>query len=600
MSEFRLLAYRESQVTTFPLDDAGTEWKVGRATECDIRLDDPSVSRVHLALRRTGDEFRFDDLGGSNPLLMHGQKVVTGVLPTGVPLVVGGTVLYLDRVAKHADTKIHGGDGGSGRTRRYLDDPPSSDPELPGLTQPAAAAAELLASFVTASEDSDNLPETAAALLDVTMRWLRFRQGTVVAFVGGASFEVLASRSRDGSSTLSVSKAILDELRLRRRAFLQAGTASGRNPALVAVPLGDPVVGGLVLSHPLPDLVIDDRMLRSAQALGKSLWSRLQELRRLHQLRDQVSRIRFEDSPSHAALAATSRLNAVCRELQRAADHSLPIFLVGEDGTEKEDLARYAHAQSARAARPFVAFHAGIIPPARAEEELFGSTRTSVVSRVGDTSRALLRAQGGTFYLEEPELLPEHVQDRLARALATREVAIGPNETIPLDVRVIAASTEQPAATGERRKLRPGLAEVLIAITLEVPPLRSAPADVLTLTEQILSEMSPAPDGVARTISAQASELLLACSWPGNVRQLRRALEVAAARAGNRPIQPRDLPNEVRAPQARDTRLLSLDEVERNHISAVLEAVGGVKTRAAEVLGIAPSTLYEKLRRHAK
>ncbi|MEZ5967349.1 MAG: sigma 54-interacting transcriptional regulator [Planctomycetota bacterium] len=598
MSDFRILAYRESAVESFPLA-SGTEWRIGRAVECDIRLNDPSVSRVHLALQRVQDEFHFEDLGGANPILLHGQRVTRGALVPGVPLVVGSTILYLDRMAKTAEVRIQGGDALSGKTRRYLDEGAAGQPDLANLTQPNPSTAELVASFLAVDEEGAPAGSGAASLVDGAMRWLRFRQGTIVAFVGGATYEVVASRSRDGSATMQISRTILDEVRVRRRAFLQPGTASGRNVAVVAVPLGDPVAGALILSHPIPGLTIDDELLRAAATLGQGIWTRLGELRALRTLREQVSRAQFQQSPAHAALTASARLTSVCRELLRAAEHSLPIFLIGEDGTEKEDLARFAHAHSPRTARAFVGFHAGVVPATRAEEELFGSVRASTVVRAGDSSRALLRAQGGMLFLEEPELLPEHVQDRLARVLAAGEITVAAGDHLPLDLRVVAASTEDPSAPrADGRALRPGLSELLTAIRIDVPPLRSAPADVSTLTELILSEMTPSPDGVPRTVSEQALEALLAYTWPGNVRQLRRVLEVAAARAGNRPVQPRDLPTEVREPRSQSAGLLSLAEVERNHIAAILEAVGGVKTRAAEVLGIAPSTLYEKLRRY--
>lgn len=599
MSDFRILAYRDSAVESFPLAAQATEWKIGRAVECDIQLSDPSVSRVHLVLHRVGGDFRFEDLGGVNPILLHGQRATRGALVPGTPLIVGGTILYLDRLARDVDIRIQPVDAAPNMTRRYLDASTVVHSEFLGLAPTAPSTAELLTGFFAASDDAEDHGSGASNLLDLAMRWLRFRQGVIGTFLGGATFEVMASRSRDGSVTLNVSRSTLEELRVRRRAFLQPATASGRSPAVIAVPLGDPVAGALILSHPLEGLSIDDDLLKTAATLGQGIWIRLGELSRLRQLREQVSRIGFAESPAHAALMATSRLTSVRRDLTRAATHALPIFLLGEDGTEKEDLARFAHASTVRAARPFIAFHAGVVPATRAEEELFGSPRAPVVTRVGDSARALLRAQGGTLFLEDPESLPEHVQDRLAKTLASAQLAFGPGENVPLDVRVIAASTEDPTIKrADGRALRAGLAEHLVAIRLDIPPLRSSPTDIRTLTELFLSEMTRAPDGLVRTISEQAHELLLAYDWPGNARQLRWTLDVAAARAGNRPIQPRDLPVEVREPRRTTNGQQTLAAAERAHIAAVLDSVGGVKTRAAEALGIAPSTLYEKMRRY--
>ena len=106
MTDFRILAYRDSVVESHPLAEGATEWKIGRAANCDIRLSDPAVSRVHALLRREQDQFHFEDLGGANPILQNGQRVTRGTLVPEMPLVVGGTILYLDRVAKNADIRI--------------------------------------------------------------------------------------------------------------------------------------------------------------------------------------------------------------------------------------------------------------------------------------------------------------------------------------------------------------------------------------------------------------------------------------------------------------------------------------------------------------
>lgn len=589
MTNYRVVAHRDLAVDCYPLAEDLSQWRVGRAAECEIRLSDPAVSRQHVLIRRVGEGFEFEDLGSSNPVMQAGRRVARGVFSPSTPILVGATQLYLDPIARDATVRLVDQDPATPtRTRRYLDSAARIRPEVTGVTPPAVHIAELLANFVLAEHENTPPRALATHLLDLGMSWLRFERGVLGEFVG-REFEVLASRSRDTTDVLSLARSALDELRIRGHAFLQPADGG----SVLAIPLGEPIAGALVLSRPQTGVSLDDQLLRTAAVLGAAMWARLIEQRRLHQMRQQLGAVRTATEPT---LLASSRLSAVCNDLALAARHGLSVFLVGEDGTEKLELARYLHAASTRAAGPLVAFHARVVPAERAMDELFGSERPAML-RSHDTSRALLRAQGGTLFLDEPELLPEAVQERLAHCLHTKTIAVpGQDDTVALDVRVVAASTQDPLQPGDGgARLVPALAQELSAIRIDVPPLRSVPADIETLIDLLLMELPPAPDGLAPTITEAARQTLLACAWPGNVRQLRRALEIAATRAGNKPIQPRDLPADVH--EARPA-IASLAEVERAHILQVLAAVGNVKSKAAEVLGIAPSTLYERLKRY--
>jgi two-component system response regulator HydG len=136
-------------------------------------------------------------------------------------------------------------------------------------------------------------------------------------------------------------------------------------------------------------------------------------------------------------------------------------------------------------------------------------------------------------------------------------------------------------------------------VLVRIPPLRTSPQDVAHLIEVILADMGPRSDGSARRLSPDAERTLTAYHWPGNVRQLTRALETAAARAGDRDIDARHLPAEIQDPSSRGIRVQPLRDVERDHILRVLAMCGGHKSRAARKLGISASTLHEKLRRYA-
>ena len=153
---------------------------------------------------------------------------------------------------------------------------------------------------------------------------------------------------------------------------------------------------------------------------------------------------------------------------------------------------------------------------------------------------------------------------------------------------------------GEEATLDPELVDRLRQQRIEVPPLRSDSRDVLALAELFLSELGSCPNGSPRLLKERTKRLLASHGWPGNVRELRLVLESAAAQAGNHPIAPRHLPPSIGKEPAggAPSEIATLEQLERNHIVEVLQRTGGNRTRAAQMLGIASSTLYEKLKRY--
>ena len=360
-----------------------------------------------------------------------------------------------------------------------------------------------------------------------------------------------------------------------------------------------------MLDTALPSAPRSQDVLMLAAALAKLIWRRLDEAEERIRLRAEVHKMRTQGDPVRTFLLAGARLGNVAQKLQVAAQDGLSVHLYGEDGTEKELLARHLHGASDRSAGPFVTFHCSLVPESRAEEELLGTGEAGPDgSMIGGN---FARAHGGLLYIEQPELLGKQVQDRLADLIARGSHSGGPgSQKIPIDVRVVSASNEVPirGSKGTRGpdpqvpRMRQALAESLLGITVEVPPLRSEPAEIAPLAELILSEMGPAADGAPRSLTDSARRLLMEYSWPGNLRQLRRTLEFAAARAGSQPIAPRFLPPEVQTGTVGDSSPIpTLAELERQHILKVLEACGGNRREVAARLGIAISTLYEKLRR---
>ncbi|MFN2325329.1 MAG: sigma-54-dependent transcriptional regulator [Gemmatimonadales bacterium] len=271
----------------------------------------------------------------------------------------------------------------------------------------------------------------------------------------------------------------------------------------------------------------------------------------------------------------------------------------------KEVLARYLHNLSHRADGPFLSINCGALPENLLESELFGHVKGSFTGAVRDKQGLFAAARGGTFFLDEVGEMPPSLQIKLLRVLQEREVIpVGATETIPVDVRIVAATNRDVEEEVRRGNFRSDLFYRLNVIAMELPPLRERRDDLVLLIDYFLQEMATERDGESKALSSDALDAVMVYDWPGNVRELQNALEHADVLAKGSLIEPHALPSRItrrrKEPLVADrpTANPALEVIERAYIMWVLQAEGGNKTRAAEVLGIDPSTLYRKLSRY--
>jgi DNA-binding NtrC family response regulator len=281
------------------------------------------------------------------------------------------------------------------------------------------------------------------------------------------------------------------------------------------------------------------------------------------------------------------------------------VLITGESGTGKEVLARYIHRLSDREGGPFVSVNCGALPENLLESELFGHVKGSFTGAVRDKDGLLVAARGGTFFLDEVAEMSPALQVKFLRALQEREVVpVGATEPVRIDVRIIAATNRDLDQEIRRGTFRSDLYYRLNVITMHLPPLRERMGDVPLLAEHFLRAFAEEQSEPVLTLSEAGMAALMRYDWPGNVRELVNALERAAILAEGDEIAPDALPASIREPapapliSERPPTNPTLDLIERAYILWVLQAEGGNKARAAEVLGIDPSTLYRKLNRY--
>ena len=296
-------------------------------------------------------------------------------------------------------------------------------------------------------------------------------------------------------------------------------------------------------------------------------------------------------------------------ELLKLAEHVSPtestVLIQGESGTGKEVVARYIHNLSNRADGPFLSINCGALPENLLESELFGHVKGSFTGAVRDKQGLFAAARGGSFFLDEVGEMPPSLQVKLLRVLQEREaIPVGATEAIPVDVRIIAATNRDLEEEIRRGNFRSDLFYRLNVIALNLPPLRERRDDLLLLIEAFLQSLGQETASEPKALSSEALDAVMVYEWPGNVRELENALEHAVVLSRGNLIEAGALPERITKRRKeplvaeRSYRNPTLEVIERAYIMWVLQAEGGNKTRAAEVLGIDPSTLYRKLSRY--
>jgi two-component system response regulator HydG len=304
-------------------------------------------------------------------------------------------------------------------------------------------------------------------------------------------------------------------------------------------------------------------------------------------------------------IGKSRRFIEVLKLAEMVAPSDSTVLIQGESGTGKEVIARYLHNLSARPDGPFLSINCGALPENLLESELFGHVKGSFTGAVRDKQGLFAAARGGTFFMDEVGEMPPSLQIKLLRVLQEREVIpVGATEAIPVDVRIVAATNRDLEEEVRRGHFRSDLFYRLNVIAVELPCLRERRDDLVMLIDHFLQEMATERNSTAKALSSEALDAVMVYDWPGNVRELQNALEHAVVLTKAALIEPAALPERItrrrREPLVaeRSSPNPSLEVIERAYIMWVLQAEGGNKTRAAEVLGIDPSTLYRKLSRY--
>ena len=307
-------------------------------------------------------------------------------------------------------------------------------------------------------------------------------------------------------------------------------------------------------------------------------------------------------------VGGTKAMQEVMRIVEMAAPSSASVLITGETGSGKEIVARTIHRLSPRAGGPFVAINCSAIPETLMESEIFGHERGAFTGAAERRIGCFELSDSGTLLLDEIGEMPAPTQAKLLRVLEDRKVRrLGSKTETPVDVRVVAATNKDPEQAVGSGQLRQDLYFRLNVFHIHLPPLRDHKEDIPLLVEHILRDVNAKHGRHVRGIGAEVMDIFMGHTWPGNIRELRNALERATIMCEKELITRACLPSEFGKMAAKGPSDLStikfpvgttVDAMERELILQTLGATGNNKTRAAELLGISLKTLHNKLKEY--
>jgi two-component system response regulator HydG len=314
----------------------------------------------------------------------------------------------------------------------------------------------------------------------------------------------------------------------------------------------------------------------------------------------------LESSPGFEGIIGTSRvMQQVVATARQVAMSDIPVLIMGENGTGKELIARGIHNSSRRRKQRLVALNCAGLSESILEDELFGHVKNAFTGAMSDREGRFEHADGGTLFMDEIGDMPTAMQAKLLRVLENGEVVrLGSNEPVQVDVRLISATNRKLEEMVAEKVFREDLYFRIKGITLILPPLRERREDIPLLTHYFVQHAAEKYNKPIEGIDPDAQQILMNYGWPGNVRQLRNAIDTMVVLCNTNKLTIASLPPDIR-PVGGETITgtanvggMTLEQLEKEAIIRALETTKGNREQAAKLLGIGERTLYRKIKEY--
>ena len=601
------------------------EITIGRDPSNQVFLLDKLVSRRHCVVRTDGSSFQIVDLGGPNRTFVNGVAVQEKTLMPGDQIRVGNSMFVLRGEAGSSTSGVEGIEGLRDSATFVLrkQDALYLQSSLGGANLPATARTvrdlKVLVDFSHALNAVEGVAALEQKVLDAVLEVAPAERAALVraeAMADGFAAVLGRVRRLEGEQLIPVSKTILTRVLKDNVAVISndiegdetlrdaESLMTARVLSVLAVPLEvqGRVLGAIYLDASAHGTRFDPELLELVTALGNVAALALANALHVEWLGVEKQRLEEELKIEHDMVGESESLDGVKQFIARAAKQDSTVLIWGESGTGKELVARAIYQNSPRANKPFVAINCAAITDTLLESELFGHEKGAFTSAVAMKKGKLEMAEGGTIFLDEIGELAQGVQAKLLRVLQEHEFErVGGVRTIPLDVRVIAATNRDLKEASDKKEFRLDLYYRLNVVSVKMPALRERRKDIPILADFFRKRYAEKMKRDVRGITAEARACLLAYDWPGNVRELENAIERAVVLGSSEMILPEDLPEsivELAGPDGRAATALhdGVREAKRVLIERAIEQAGGNYTEAAKILGVHANHLFRLIK----
>jgi len=644
---------------------------IGRLPSNSVQLAGDKISRRHAEIVRENNLYVITNLGSRNGVIVNGRKAERTVLRSGDRIEIGNALLLFeldddqDELTRCVDGEasaeeaagdwVGAGKLSSGEPVLFAEDaaasaehfeksvdvdgqPPGSAPsspeELLARLRDANRKLKALHDVSDAIHETFDLSKLLHRILDLVLDIFEAERAVVLLYdqADGVLRPAAARNRHKASARLAVSQTVVDYVARRMRSVISADAladprfdpsdsiAMQNINSVMCVPLTSKgkSQGVLYVDTRHGAAAADGRRrfqqdhLRLLTIIARQAANAIDNARSYADLRQEREELKRQVTEKYRIVGDSPRLQAVLEEVRQVAHGDTTILICGETGSGKELIARAIHEESVRSNGPFVVVNCASIPEALLESELFGHEKGAFTGAVQSRMGKFEQANLGTLFLDEVGEISPALQTKLLRAVEQKEFdRVGGTHPVSVDVRIVAATNRDLAQMVKDGEFREDLYYRLAVVPLKLPPLRERREDIPVLAQHFLEMLARDMSRHAPALGEESLRLMLAYDWPGNIRELKNAMERAILLNRSGTIEPFDLPPAILAPARGSSGepasasggLLPLAsavaETERRAIVEALRQAGGVKLKAAELLGVSRPTLDKKLREYS-
>jgi transcriptional regulator with GAF, ATPase, and Fis domain len=575
---------------------SGTEVSIGRSPSSRILIPAVSASRQHCVIEEAGGQIQIRDLDSHNGTYVNGSPVKQALLQDGDRIEIGNAFF----VFSSGDAPSHGTPVSISSAQSSTALTAGGASEALGHEAAILVKTSALARYARElylNRDAPSQPHLERLLFQMIFEFLPAREAAIILTESRGEPQPLGAFDGNAAAGpgVEVKKAIID-------AVIKAGAPMGgqeNDLSWLAAPLvaSDTVIGILYAGRS-PARGFKDADAQTLTVVSEIIAREIQNARELDQLVSENRQLKSEVNVAHNMVGESASMEQLYRSIARVAPGTSTVLIRGESGTGKELVARAIHRNSARSAMPFVAINCAAVTETLLESELFGHEKGAFTGAVAQRKGKLETAEGGTLFLDEIGELAAVLQAKLLRVLQEREFErVGGTRTIPVDIRVLAATNRNLEDAIKGGGFREDLYYRLNVIAITVPPLRDRKPDIPLLATWFAEKIGAEVGRHVTGISKQARAVLMEYDWPGNIRELRNAIEHAVVLGSTASIMPEDLPEtllDTPLPHGREEGGFH-DAVREAKKRLILEAIDQAKgniSEAARSLRLHPNYLH--------